>query len=92
MSGLRIDKWLWFARFCKSRSLAQGWIEDGDVTLNGLPVDKCNVAVKIGDVIDMPRGARMRHKVRVMALTERRGSAPEAQTLYESLEIKTVAP
>jgi ribosome-associated heat shock protein Hsp15 len=87
MSGLRIDKWLWFARFCKSRSLAQSWIESGEVRLNGQVVDKCSDLVKIGDHIEMPRGPRLRHEVEVLALAERRGGAPEAQMLYRSIEI-----
>jgi ribosome-associated heat shock protein Hsp15 len=88
MSGLRIDKWLWFARFCKSRSLAQNWILAGEVTLNGAVVEKANSLVKIGDLIEMPRGARHRHLVEVLALAERRGSAPEAQCLYQSVTIR----
>jgi ribosome-associated heat shock protein Hsp15 len=90
MSGIRIDKWLWFARFCKSRSLAQNWIEAREVTLNGVVVEKCNDLVKIGERIDMPRGRKHRHQVRVLELAERRGSAPEAQTLYESIAVTTV--
>jgi len=89
VSGLRIDKYLWFARFCKSRSLAQTWIEAGEVMVNGVCVEKCNVSVKIGDVIEMPRGPRQRHLIRVLALAERRGPAPEAQALYESLGVTT---
>ena len=84
MNGLRIDKWLWFARFCKSRSLAQNWIEAGEVLLNGIVVEKCNIQVKIGDRVEMPRGRKMRHLVVVTGLAERRGSAPEAQALYQS--------
>ena len=84
MTGLRIDKWLWFARFCKSRSLAQNWIEAGEVLLNGVIVDKCNASVKIGDHIEMPRGRKLRLTIMVIGLAERRGSAPEAQTLYQT--------
>ena len=87
MSGLRIDKWLWFARFCKSRSLAQNWIDAGEVKLNGGVVEKSNSAVKIGDRIEMPRGARQRQEVEVLALAEKRGGAPEAALLYRSLSI-----
>ena len=87
MSTLRIDKWLWFARFCKSRSLAQNWIEAGEVRLNGAVVDKCNSLVKIGDRIEMPRGARLRHEVEVLGLADKRGGAPQAQELYRSLAI-----
>ncbi len=87
MSGLRIDKWLWFARFCKSRSLAQTWIDAGEVRLNGQVVGKCSDLVKPGDHIEMPRGLRMRHEVEVLGLAEKRGGAPEAQALYRSLAI-----
>jgi ribosome-associated heat shock protein Hsp15 len=87
MSGLRIDKFLWFARFCKSRNLAQNWIEAGEVRLNGAVVDKCNASVKIGDRIEMPRGPRLRHEVEVLELAEKRGGAPEAQALYRSIAI-----
>jgi len=76
MSGLRIDKWLWFARFCKSRSLAQTWIDAGEVRLNGQVVGKCSDLVKPGDHIEMPRGLRMRHEVEVLGLAEKRGGAP----------------
>ena len=85
MSGLRIDKWLWYARFCKSRSLAQSWIETGEVTLNGAVVEKCNIGVKPGDHIEMPMGPRRRREVEVLGLAERRGPASEAQLLYRSL-------
>jgi ribosome-associated heat shock protein Hsp15 len=84
MMSLRIDKWLWFARFCKSRSLAQSWIEAGEVLLNGAVVEKCNASVKAGDRIEMPRGRKMRVTVTVLGLAERRGSAPEAQALYQT--------
>lgn len=87
MSSLRIDKWLWFARFCKSRNLAQNWIEAGEVRLNGAVVDKCNSPIKIGDRIEMPRGARLRHEVEVLGLADKRGGAPQAQELYRSLAI-----
>jgi ribosome-associated heat shock protein Hsp15 len=88
MTGLRIDKWLWFARFCKSRSLAQNWVAAGEVSVNGVVVEKCNCLVKVGDRVEMPRGPRLRHLVQVLALAERRGGAPEAETLYESLRIE----
>jgi ribosome-associated heat shock protein Hsp15 len=90
MTELRIDKFLWFARFCKSRNLAQNWIEAGEVSLNGAVTLKCSAAVRIGDLIEMPRGPKLRHRVRVLALAERRGGAPEAQALYESVAITTV--
>jgi len=79
--GLRIDKWLWFARLCKSRSLAQTLIASGTVRLNGAPVGKPSLVVHPGDDILVPQGRGWR-QVRVIALGERRGPASEAQALY----------
>ena len=84
MESLRLDKWLWFARFLKSRSQAQGLIEEGLVRLNGQPVVKVSAAVKPGDELVFFLRRRWR-RVRVLALGERRGPAPEAQVLYEEL-------
>ncbi len=85
--GLRIDKWLWFARFAKSRSLAAAWVEAGEVLLNGQPARKASALVRVGDELDLPMGRRLRRRVRVLALGERRGPAPEAQGLYEQLSM-----
>lgn len=79
--GLRLDKWLWFARFFKTRGLAQKAIEDGLVTVGGRTVGKVAQAVKIGDVVCFPAGRRFR-QVRVVVLGTRRGPAAEAQGLY----------
>ena len=84
MDGLRIDKWLWFARFCKTRSLAQHLVEAGEVQLNGRVVAKASTLVKAGDQVELPAG-RTRRRVRVAALGERRGPAEEARTLYHEL-------
>jgi ribosome-associated heat shock protein Hsp15 len=81
MSSLRIDKWLWFARFFKTRSLAASVIDGGEVRLNGVVVAKCSASVRAGDELVFPTGKRMR-RVTVLALGERRGPAPEAQALY----------
>lgn len=86
MEGLRIDKWLWFARFCKSRSLAQHLLAEGEVSLNGRPVSKPSATVKPGDELLFPLGRNWR-RVRVQALAERRGPATEAQGLYEELPV-----
>jgi ribosome-associated heat shock protein Hsp15 len=80
---MRLDKWLWYARFCKSRSLAQSWILDGEVTLNGVPVAKASVVVKIGDRLEMPRGKRQRQRILVLGVTDRRSDASAAALLYE---------
>ena len=78
----RLDQWLWFARFAKTRSLAARLCADGAVSLNGKPVNKPNQAVRLGDVVVFPQGG-WRLTVRVMALGVRRGPASEARTLYE---------
>jgi ribosome-associated heat shock protein Hsp15 len=83
----RLDQWLWFARFVKSRSLAAQLCTAGAVTVNGLTVSKANHMVRIGDAITLPQGAFCR-TVRVLALGWRRGPAAEARSLYE----ETVAP
>ena len=84
---LRLDKWLWFARFCKSRALAQKLIERGQVTLNGAVVEKVSAAVRPGDKLELIIGPRKR-RVEVKDVTDHRGPATEARTLYE----ETAAP
>jgi len=82
---VRIDKWLWFARFFKTRSLAQAVIASGEVRLNGRIVAKPAQDVAPGDELIFPTGKR-RRRVTVLAPAERRGPAPEAQGLYTELE------
>lgn len=82
---LRLDKWLWHARFFKSRSLAARVCADGRVRVNGVRAAKAHVIVRAGDVLTFPAGARIR-VIRVLALGTRRGPAPEARTLYEDLD------
>lgn len=81
---MRIDKWLFFARFIKTRSQAAVLVEDGDVKINGKVVVKPAQAVKPGDVLIFPTGKRWR-QVEVLGLGSRRGPAPEAQALYREL-------
>lgn len=91
----RLDQWLWFARFTKSRSLAARLCAAGAVTLNGNAVSKPNQMVRIGDIIIVPQGG-WRRTVRVLALGVRRGPASEARLLYEETEaarrLSTVPP
>ena len=82
---LRADKWLWQARFFKTRSLAAGVAGGGHLRVNGAKVAKAAHAVGPGDVLTFPQGNRIR-VIRVEALGVRRGPAPEAQTLYTDLE------
>ena len=87
MSGVekqRIDKWLFFARVVKSRSLAAKLADSGKVTINDMKCGSASHAVKPGDrlVIDLDRVERM---LIVRAIGERRGPAPEAALLYEDI-------
>lgn len=82
---LRLDKWLWFARFVKTRSLATKLIVDGRMRVNGAPTQKAHYTVKVGDVLTFPLGPHIR-VIKVAALGSRRGPAPEAQVLYEDLD------
>jgi ribosome-associated heat shock protein Hsp15 len=82
--GLRLDRWLWQARFAKSRSIAAAWIEGRKVRINRTLITKTHYRVRPGDVLTFPQGPRIR-VVRVLAIGWRRGPASEAQTLYEEL-------
>jgi len=78
---LRLDKWLWHARFFKSRSQAAAFCAEGRLRLNRRHIDRASAAVRVGDVLTFPLGNAIR-VVRVVALGKRRGPAPEARTLY----------
>ena len=82
--GVRVDKWLWAARFYKTRSLAQTAVAGGKVRLND---DRVKVAkeVKIGDTLTI-RIAEYEWVVAVTALSEKRGSAEIARTLYKETD------
>ena len=79
---VRIDKWLWHARFYRSRSLAQQAAMSGLVRLNGARIEKAGHGVKPGDLVTLPRGGHV-VAVRVLAFAIRRGPAREAEALYE---------
>ncbi len=78
---VRLDKWLWAARFFKTRSLAGGEIDKGRVSVNDVPA-KASRELRPGDRITL-RQAQMPRTVIVRALSESRGPAPVAQALYE---------
>ena len=80
----RVDKFLWFARFFKSRTLAATMVSDGRVRINGARCEKPSTLVKLGDVLTFPAGPHVR-VIKVLAGGERRGPAPEARLLYEDL-------
>ena len=81
---LRLDKWLWYARFFKTRSLATGVCNAGRLRIAGEIVSKANHKVRPGDILTFPQGRHIR-VVKVLSLASRRGPAPEAQQLYEDL-------
>jgi ribosome-associated heat shock protein Hsp15 len=82
--AIRLDKWLWHARFARTRALAAELCESGRLRLGGERVSKPHRLVRVGDVLTFPAGGHIR-TVRVAALGVRRGSAAEAQRLYEDL-------
>ncbi|MER2268781.1 RNA-binding S4 domain-containing protein [Methylobacterium oxalidis] len=77
----RLDKWLWFARFAKTRSLAARLVTDGHVRVNGRRAEAPAKGLAVGDVITVA-AAHVTALVRVVDLGERRGPAPEARRLY----------
>lgn len=89
--SLRLDKWLWFARFCKSRALASKLCAAGRIRVSGTLVQKAHHMVRPGDVLTFPLGPHIR-VVRVLRLGTRRGPAAEARTLYEDLAPPTPPP
>ncbi len=81
---MRADKWLWHARFFRTRSLAAALVKSGRLRLNCEPVRKSAQQVAAGDVLTFPQARRIR-VVRITALSSRRGPAAEAALLYEDL-------
>jgi len=82
--ALRLDKWLWHARFFKSRSLATKLCAAGKVRINRVTTTKAHQLVRPGDVLTFPQGWQIR-VVKVLGLGLRRGPAVEAQKLYQDL-------
>lgn len=82
---LRVDKWLWHARFFKSRSLAGEIASSGKLRANGVRITKAAHLVKHGDVLTFPQGRQIR-VIRVLSMGTRRGPAAEAALLYDDLD------
>ena len=80
----RVDKWLWHARFFKSRTLAAKLAGSGKLRVNREIVRKPGATVTPGDVLTFAKGRDIR-VIEIVALGERRGPASEAQTLYRDL-------
>jgi len=89
MESLRIDKWLWAARFYKTRALAVEEIGKGRVQVNGQAVKPAR-EVRMGDTVALRQGALSRTVI-VCGLSNQRGPAPVAQRLYEETEASRLA-
>jgi len=87
--GIRIDKWLWAARFFKTRTLASQAVAGGKVHVNGGRVKPAK-SVMVGDSLRIQRG-EVEYFVEVLALADKRGPAVQAQTLYEETEASRMA-
>ncbi len=81
----RLDKWLWCARFAAQRTACASLVEQGLLRINRQPTEKPHARIRVGDILTLPltNGVRV---VRVLQLSERRGAASVARTLYEELE------
>lgn len=88
-SKLRVDKWLWYTRAVKSRSLAATMVKSGKVRVNGECVGSPSRTIAADDVLTVTL-ARQIKVLKVVALGTRRGPAPEAQLLYEDLSPQPV--
>ncbi|MEO0751979.1 MAG: RNA-binding S4 domain-containing protein [Pseudomonadota bacterium] len=81
---IRLDKWLWQARFFKTRSLSAKLVSAGNIRVNSLKVAKPAYSVGEGDVLTFPQARQIR-VIRIVNCGTRRGPATEAQTLYDDL-------
>jgi len=82
--GLRLDKFLWFARIVKTRALAQELAQNGRIRVSGRLVERASAPVKVGDVLSFALRGTVR-VLKVKALPARRGPPAEARTLYSEL-------
>jgi ribosome-associated heat shock protein Hsp15 len=86
-TGLRLDKWLWFARLAKSRSAAQDLCESRRLRIDGRVIDRASALVRAGAVLSFPRGDEV-VVVRVEGLASARGPYEEARHLYTDLSAR----
>lgn len=83
--SMRADKWLWHARFLRSRSEAAAYVAAGHIRRNGERISKPAAILRLGDVLTFALAGRVR-VIRVKAFAERRGNAAAGQALYDDLE------
>jgi len=88
---VRIDRFLFFIRLVKSRTLAQGIVEEGHVRIDGKRVEKSSEEVRAGSIVALPLHDQVR-VLRVLKLPTRRGPASEARACYEELGIDEPKP
>lgn len=84
INTVRLDKWIWAVRLCKTRAIAREWIQAGKVHYNGQR-SKPSKIVELGAIVRVPAGWDVKD-VEVLGLEEKRQSAPIAQTLYAETE------
>jgi ribosome-associated heat shock protein Hsp15 len=87
---VRLDRFLFFIRLVKSRTLAQALIEQGRIRMDGKRVTKASEEVRVGSVIALPLRGEVR-VIRALALPARRGPAPEARRYYEEIDEGSLA-
>ena len=80
----RLDLWLWFARFFKSRTMATRFVQSGRLRVNDKNITKAHYNLRVGDILTFPKANRVR-VIKLRELGLRRGPAPEARTLYQDL-------
>ena len=83
--SMRLDKFLWFARIVKTRSLAQAIAAQGHLRIDGRPIDRAAAAVRIGNILTFATHRGDVRTIRVEALPVRRGPPSEAQGCYQDL-------
>jgi len=88
---VRIDRFLFFIRLVKSRTLAQAVVEQGYIRIDGKTVEKPSEEVRVGSIVALPLYGQVRI-LRVLALPTRRGPAPEARACYEEVGIDEAKP
>jgi ribosome-associated heat shock protein Hsp15 len=81
---MRLDRFLWFARLAKTRTVAQAIAADGRLRIDGRAVGRAHAAVRVGNVLTFVGNGTVR-VVRIAALPLRRGPAPEARACYDDI-------
>jgi len=90
-ASMRLDRFLWFARLAKTRTLAQALACDGRLRIDGRAVDRSAAPVRIGNILTFAVHDRVR-VLRIEMLPVRRGPAPEAQACYQELTANVSQP